>query len=80
MEEPVDARWRKASYSSNGGDSCVEVGTAWRKASYSGNGGGSCVEAGNVPGGVLVRDTTDRDGAVLSIPAEAWKMFTAALQ
>jgi hypothetical protein len=27
-----------------------------------------------------VRDTTDRDGAVLSIPAEAWKIFTAALQ
>jgi Domain of unknown function (DUF397) len=80
MEEPVDLFWRKASYSSNGGDSCVEVGTAWRKATYSGNGGDSCGEAGNVPGGVLVRDTTDRDGAVLSIPAEAWQMFTAALQ
>ena len=60
MEEPLDPRWRKAS--------------------YSGNGGGSCVEAGNVAGGVLVRDTTDRDGAVLSIPAGAWKRFTAALQ
>ena len=52
----------------------------WRKASYSGNGGGSCVEAGNYPGGVLVRDTTDRDGAVLSISAEAWQRFTDALR
>ena len=60
MEESLDPRWRKASYSSNGG--------------------GSCVEAGNFPGAILVRDTTDRDGAVLSIPAEAWQTFTAALQ
>jgi hypothetical protein len=49
MEEPLDPRWRKASYSGNGGGSCVEVGTAWRKASYSGNGGGDCVEAGTPP-------------------------------
>jgi hypothetical protein len=26
MEESLDPRWRKASYSSNGGGSCVEVG------------------------------------------------------
>jgi Domain of unknown function (DUF397) len=80
MEDSVSPRWRKASYSSNGGDNCVEVGTAWRKASYSGNGGGDCVEAGNAADGVVVRDTTDRDGAVLSIPAGAWKRFTAAWQ
>jgi Domain of unknown function (DUF397) len=80
MDDAVDPRWRKSTRSSGNGGACVEVGTAWRKASYSGNGGGDCVEAGNVPGGVLVRDTTDRDGAVLSIPAGAWKRFTAALQ
>jgi hypothetical protein len=60
MEESLDPRWRKASYSSNGG--------------------GSCVEAGNCPGGVLVRDTTDRDGAMLSISAEAWQRFTDDLK
>jgi uncharacterized protein DUF397 len=60
MEEPLDPRWRKAS--------------------YSGNGGGSCVEAGDFPGGVLVRDTTDRDGAMLSISAEAWQGFTTGLK
>jgi hypothetical protein len=80
MEDTIGPRWRKSSRSSGNGGACVEVGTAWRKATHSSNGGDSCVEAGNVPGGVLVRDTTDRDGAVLSIPAEAWKMFTAALQ
>jgi hypothetical protein len=80
MEEPVDPCWRKASYSSNGGGSCVEVGTAWRKASYSGNGGGSCVEAGNVLGVVLVRDTTNRGGVVLGIPAGAWQTFTGGLK
>jgi Domain of unknown function (DUF397) len=52
------------------------VNPGWRKASYSGNGGASCVEAGNFPGGVLVRDTTDRDGATLSISAKAWQRFT----
>ena len=80
MEEPLDPRWRKTSYSGNGGGSCVEVGIAWRKASYSSNGGGSCVEAGNVPGGVLVRDTTDRGGVVLSIPGAAWELFTDGLK
>jgi Domain of unknown function (DUF397) len=60
MEQPLDPRWRKAS--------------------YSGNGGGSCVEAGNVPGGVLVRDTTDRDGVVLGIPAGVWERFTDGLK
>jgi hypothetical protein len=29
---------------------------------------------------VLVRDTTDRDGAALAIPDRAWRAFTAALR
>jgi Domain of unknown function (DUF397) len=28
MEDSLDLRWRKASYSGNGGGSCVEVGNA----------------------------------------------------
>jgi hypothetical protein len=60
MEEPLDPRWRKAS--------------------YSGNGGGSCVEAGTCLDGVLVRDTTDRDGTMLSITAVAWQRFTNDLK
>jgi hypothetical protein len=46
MEDQVDVRWRKSSYSGNGGVDCVEVGIAWRKSSHSGNGGGECVEVG----------------------------------
>jgi hypothetical protein len=30
MEDNLDPRWRKASYSGNGGGSCVEVGHAAR--------------------------------------------------
>jgi hypothetical protein len=54
--------------------------TRWRKASYSGNGGGSCVEVGDAARAVLVRDTTNRDGVTLSIPAHAWQTFTDALR
>ena len=52
----------------------------WRKSSYSGTGGGSCVEAADMGGRILVRDTTDRGGAVLSIPADAWCLFTGTLR
>ena len=50
----------------------------WRKSSYSGGNGGNCVEVASTAGVVLVRDTTDRAGAVLAIPAAAWERFTAA--
>jgi hypothetical protein len=28
---------------------------------------------------ILIRDTTDRDGVTLSVPADAWQRFTASL-
>jgi hypothetical protein len=72
------APWRKSSYSGNGND-CVEVAT-WRKASYSNN-GGNCVEAGVAETGrVVVRDTTNREGVVLSFPLAAWRTFAAGLK
>jgi len=52
----------------------------WRKASYSGNGGADCVEAGSVPGVVLVRDTKDRGGFALSVPADAWNTFLTTVK
>jgi hypothetical protein len=54
--------------------------TSWRKASYSGNGGNNCVEVGQGGDAVAVRDTQDRDGATLSVPAAAWATFTASLR
>jgi Domain of unknown function (DUF397) len=52
----------------------------WRKSSYSGGNGGSCVETASDGCIVLVRDTTDRDGFTLSVPADAWARFTDSLR
>ena len=71
--------WRKSSYSSSNGGACVEVGADWRKSSYSGSNGGQCVEVGKDVV-ILVRDTTDRDGATLAFAVEMWERFTAALR
>jgi hypothetical protein len=49
----------------------------WRKSSYSSGNGGQCVEvARNLPGVVAVRDSKDREGPALVIPADAWQAFT----
>ena len=52
----------------------------WRKSSHSNNGGASCIEVGGAAAGVLVRDTADRAGAVLAIPAGAWRALLAGLR
>jgi len=52
---------------------------SWRKSSYSGGNGGDCVEVGG-SGAVLVRDTRDRNGVTLTIPADAWAQFTASIK
>jgi Domain of unknown function (DUF397) len=54
--------------------------TGWRKASYSSGNGGDCVEVGQGDDAVAVRDTKDRDGVTLSVPAAAWASFTASLR
>ena len=55
-------------------------GVLWRKSSYS-NGQANCVEIGHAPSGqVAVRDTKDLAGATLSVSAETWRRFTAALR
>jgi Domain of unknown function (DUF397) len=51
----------------------------WRVATYTG-GNGNCVEVADATRVVLVRDTKDRGGAVLSIPAGAWQAFTDGLK
>jgi hypothetical protein len=70
--------WRKSSYSQSTGGDCVEVGP-WRKSSYSDSTGGSCVEV-STSADVLVRDTTNRDGAVLAFRAPAWHRFLTTLR
>jgi hypothetical protein len=49
----------------------------WFTSTYS-SGNGQCVEAAEVPeGGMAVRDTKNRAGAVLSFNADAWRAFLA---
>jgi hypothetical protein len=52
----------------------------WRKSSHSGSGGGQCVEAAESAGAILIRDTAKRTGVVLSVPPDAWRMFTDKLR
>ena len=52
----------------------------WRKSTYSGGNGASCVEVGTAACGVAVRDTTDRAGAVLAVPAGAWRVLLAEVR
>ena len=52
----------------------------WRTSSYSGAQGGQCVELASRSGLVLVRDTANRDGVTLSVPASAWATFLAAVR
>ena len=52
----------------------------WRKSSYSGANGGNCVEVADTTQAIMVRDTTNRDGVVLNVSAEAWQTFTASIK
>lgn len=50
----------------------------WRKSSRSNGTGGNCVEvADNLPGQVLVRDSKDPAGPVLTFPPTSWRSFIA---
>jgi hypothetical protein len=55
------------------------VDSPWRKSSYSGTNGGDCVEVA-ARADVLVRDSTNRSGLVLSVSADAWRAFTGRLK
>ena len=50
----------------------------WRKSSYSADNGGACIEVASAEV-VLVRDTTDRQGPMLTFTADAWLTFTRAI-
>lgn len=64
--------WEKAC---TGGTTCVEV--MWLTAS----GGGNCVEVGFPDNGsVLVRDSKDPDGPVLTFTHDEWATFAAGIR
>jgi hypothetical protein len=51
----------------------------WRKSSFSGDNGGACVEVASAQA-VLVRDTTDRSGPVVTFTAGAWQTFLTTIR
>ena len=51
----------------------------WRKSGYSGDNGGACVEVATAQA-VLVRDTTDRSGPVVTFTADAWQAFLTTIR
>jgi hypothetical protein len=50
-------------------------GLRWRKSTFSGANGGGCVEVADHDNRVLVRDTTNRQGAVLRFTPDSWRRF-----
>ena len=54
--------------------------TTWRKSTFSGGNGSNCVEVGGSGPAVMVRDTKDRAGAVLTVGPDAWRAFAAAIR
>ncbi|MFJ4961561.1 DUF397 domain-containing protein [Streptomyces sp. NPDC088729] len=49
----------------------------WIKSSHSGAEGGDCLEVAAQPGAVLVRDSKNPSGPVLSLTPDGWAAFVA---
>lgn len=81
--ELTGAQWRKSSYSTDTGGSCVECaplnGAAWRKSSYSGDQGGSCIEVAETLHTVAVRDSKDISRPALHLSRPAFAAFVDTL-
>jgi Domain of unknown function (DUF397) len=58
----------------------METAGNWRTATYSGANGGECVEVANAADAIMVRDTKNREGGTLSVPAIAWRAFIAEMK
>jgi hypothetical protein len=53
---------------------------AWFKSSYSTQEGGACVEIADLTTAIGVRDSKDKSGPILLIPAAAWAAFVSGIE
>ncbi|WP_055715988.1 DUF397 domain-containing protein [Streptomyces torulosus] len=67
--------WFKSSYSTDQGDSCVEVALEWRKSTYSSPQADDCVEVASTPATIHVRDSKDTTLTPLGLHPSAWAAF-----
>ncbi|GAA4541057.1 DUF397 domain-containing protein [Amycolatopsis samaneae] len=65
--------WHKSTRSTSQAN-CAEV-SAWHKSPHSSGDDANCVEVATGSLVVAVRDTKDRDGGQLTLPAPAWSAF-----
>ncbi|MBO0885005.1 MAG: DUF397 domain-containing protein [Mycobacterium sp.] len=54
--------------------------TAWRKSSYSGASGNNCVEVAASATTILIRDTKNPTGTVLTFAPATWHRFAASVK
>ncbi len=69
-------QWIKSSFSGGNGGNCVEV--SWRKADASAL-VDLCVEVGKTGDLVMVRDSKDPEGHVLTFTPAEWDAFTTGV-
>ncbi|MEU2586269.1 DUF397 domain-containing protein [Streptomyces avermitilis] len=71
----TELAWFKSSYSSDQGDSCIEVALDWRKSTYSGTAGDNCIEVAPTPTTIHIRDSKDLTRPHLALTPTAWGAF-----
>jgi hypothetical protein len=57
-----------------------KLAAAFRKSTFSGSHNNNCVEVAYVPPAVLVRDSKDPDGGVLTFTLDEWAAFIAGVR
>ncbi len=63
----------------NTASSDVAPESAWFKSSYSNDTGGACVEITDLASQVGIRDSKDKAGPALVVPAASWSSFVGAV-
>ncbi|GGX51733.1 DUF397 domain-containing protein [Streptomyces noursei] len=54
--------------------------SAWFKSSYSNDTGGNCIEVTDLTNQVGIRDSKDKSGPALVVPAAAWSSFVGLVR